>query len=274
MALRVGQFRWWQCLIVGLLVGVASWQAQRLVEGSHEPKFAVGMSRWRFISFATTKNPPAGAPTMRDLIVHPAIDGKMLVAGIDSSDNGPHPFEFVAATPFDVPAARDGTTPARTFPTVRDFLDQAPAAIAYRYAWWEEPRWITAMWFGGPVMLIGALLPVALAVLRRVGVLPPLPVKEKPLPPSKPEPAKAMPQVDHAAVASQLQAATDDLEQRLASGSSESSPTSATVTATADPQRLFTAGPADAPVPIAEKEATTYEAGVYYPVHRSKREEK
>jgi hypothetical protein len=273
MAIRLGHIRWWQCLIVGVLVGVALWQTAGAIEGSRKPHVAVGMSLRRFVMNVTMSNVPSSTGRLTDLRVHPPVNGKNLVTGTEVGNGLPHAFEFVATVPFDTTIARSAATP---YPSVREYLDKTAPALAYRYTWWEEPRWNAVIWAGGPVLVLGVLVPLMIALLRRLGVLPPLPVvvKEKRLPPSAPEPTKAAPPVDHAGISAQLRAATDDLEHRLTQAAyAEETHVGEKVAAVAAAPHVFTAGPADAPLPEVPKAATSFDGGVYYPVHRPKRGE-
>lgn len=275
MARRSGYFRWWKSLIAGVLVGIGLWLAQGAFDGWGKPEFAGGLSVRRFTELtAAGRTAGDGVPTLTDLLVHPPLDGKHLVTGHTvGGSQSEASFEFLAPMPFAVPATRDGTRPAQSFASVREYL--VSVRSTYRNAWWEEPRVRATLWIGTPIVLLGIVLPLLMELLMRLGVIerPPVIVEPPPAPPRAPEPPPPVPMVDHAAIDAQLRAATEDLEHRLARPSDDADARPVDKKS-GPPGRTFigTASP-DAPVPAPPKEETTFDGGVYYPVHRPKRGE-
>lgn len=270
MPRRGAYVRWWQGAIVGAVIGAALWQASSIADGWSKPAIVNGATPRQFAQ--TIANAANSDRRLEDVVVHPPLDGKHRVTAHVTGGGRPDlNVELFASIPFVAPPVRN--VPAGTFADVRGYL--AAADVVHRYAWWERPDARAAIWIVPPTFAFGALLPAALLLLIRLGLLAPPPVPEpkvKAKPPSPPEPAKAETPVDMDAVRSQLDAATEAIEQNLAASPIPDGVETPTSVASASPVLASSAPPDEPTAPAAPGEEKVYDGGAYYPVSRPRRE--
>lgn len=76
---------------------------------------------------------------------------------------------FLADAPYVPMLRRADAQPGLTLPAYLDKLAKDRPWIAYRYAWWQETRWVYILWMGGSVVAIAGIWPFVLNGLIAAG---------------------------------------------------------------------------------------------------------
>ena len=266
----LARLRPWQWKVGSLLLGLALGGVATFSKQYAAPDYGETINGDRdfersLVTPAPGPDPGTGPRVFHDLVVHPVriagddgprdvhvVTGRYVSAGGTVKQRC-----YVAAIPYR-PVRRDGLA---EYASVRDYLDGLEnQGVAYRYAWWNEPRWIVPTWTAGTVLGAGFLLPMlvnylAYGTIRR-------PPEEKGIDLSKVRTKKA-------AAAAAPGVGTG--EWRAAAGddvAADGVPTEAPATATPLPPVL-----GEAPLEVATVdpgEAHTYGAGPedFYPTER------
>jgi len=165
---------------------------------------------------------------------------------------------YVAAIPYR-PVRAGGRA---EYPSVRDYLDGLEKqGVTYRYAWWNEPRWIVPTWTAGTVLGAGFLLPMLVNYLTYGTIR--RPPEEKGIDLSKVRPTKSVAAAAPAVTAAEREGGTVD-DSAAGVPPEDLAPLSA-----APPPPALVATPLE--VAAAEPgEAHTYGAGPedFYPTER------
>jgi prepilin-type N-terminal cleavage/methylation domain-containing protein len=242
----------WQWLVIGLALGAVAGYLWTLPRFERDPVMRRELTADQFV--ALMHGPRARSGALTDLVLHAPRDARDFVTGTIRRGRYTWQFFLYADRPF---AA--GKT---TFPGVAEFLSseaRSPAAIQFRYAWWEET------WFGMAAgaaiggLLIGGVWPIVLALLVGAGFGSQRKADEEG-PTSKLTGATSAANATSRAHASEGEAeATRDIAPTAAPAVTAPSPEQAPVP--------LNAGPLDTAAPALPPESKEY-AGEYYPVSR------
>ena len=195
----LARLRPWQWRVGSLLLGLALGAVATVSKQYAVPDYGETMNGDRdferaLLAPAPGPDPGTGPRVFHDLVVHPVriagddgprdvhvVTGRYVSAGGVARQRC-----YVATIPYR-PVRRDGRA---EYASVRDYLDGLETqGVTYRYAWWNEPRWIVPTWTAGTVLGAGFLLPMlvnylAYGTLRR-------PPEEKGIDLSKVRPTKS-----------------------------------------------------------------------------------
>jgi hypothetical protein len=231
----------------------------------------------------------AGKPWLKDLVVHPPIQGDNSdtywvlgeVYSVDVGRKDPKdpaspfvtlgdwsPFRYPAKAPYRAVLAAPGV-----YPSVMDYLtalkQKSPdSTTRYRFAWWDSTAATIALPTMAGFLIIGVAWPMAIHLLQGAGLARPSQPNVK-QPKRRPAAATAKAAVDHSTGDRRLDEMNTQLEQDLAAGAS-SSGGKAAAAAPGDAPVKALAGTPEAAAAAAEKERLIREyGGEFYPVVRS-----
>ena len=175
--MHVQDLKRWHWILIAVAVGVALSYAWTSVEPS-VPRH-IGQETFERQLVAP---PIEGHPWLANLVVHPPVEGVMVVTGEQLSLRTNEkvadyrPFAFNAITPYQPvpPASRRNRPPPAVDPneTVLTYLAKTAAKhdhVRYRFAWERRSGVVYAIWTGGAVLLIGGIWPTLLSLLVGAG---------------------------------------------------------------------------------------------------------
>lgn len=163
--------RRWAWMLAGVIAGALVAEIQRMPSGNWAREHADAIAQHEFESAVVREF--QGVRHFTGLTVYPRQ-----VADVDGQ---PRTLHIVAGRHYDgKPRQIDGQMRAvwqpRCFvaevpywsagtqhPTVMAWLDtQASRGVRYRYAWWQEPRWMRTVWISAGFVAVGLIWPTAL----------------------------------------------------------------------------------------------------------------
>jgi hypothetical protein len=175
--MHVQDLKRWHWILIAIAVGVALSYAWTSIEPS-VPRH-IGQETFERQLVAP---PIEGHPWLANLVVHPPIDGVMVVTGEQLSLRPNEkladyrPFAFNAIAPYQPlpPASRRNRppSPSDSNETVVTFLQETAAThdhVRYRFAWERQSGVVYAIWTGGAILLIGGVWPTLLSLLVGAG---------------------------------------------------------------------------------------------------------
>jgi hypothetical protein len=179
--MAIADLKQWHWIGIGFVVGAALTVVRVSFPADERAGAVRTIGAGRFVQ-KVRASARDGVPALRGVTVHPPrrmasesgarranyVTGEILETGADGRSNYV-PFAFYAEIPFRVPGA--GAAQSTTYSVLHHLAEASGSghAIDYRYAWWETPRMITALWGGGSVLLIGGVWPMMLSLLIGAG---------------------------------------------------------------------------------------------------------
>jgi hypothetical protein len=167
----------WHWILIAIPIGAALSYAWTSIEPS-VPRH-IGQETFERQLVAT---PIEDHPWLANLVVHPPVEGVMVVTGEqlslrpDEKVADYRPFAFNAITPYQPlpPQSRRSAPPAAADPneTVLTYLAKTAARhdhVRYRFAWERQPSVVYAIWTGGAMALIGGVWPTLVSLLVGAG---------------------------------------------------------------------------------------------------------
>ena len=164
----LARLRPWQWRVGSLLLGLALGAVALISKQCAVADYGETINGDRDFERALTAVAPGGGAGVR--VFHNLVVQPVRIAG----DDGPRDVHvvtgryvsaggavkqrcYVASLPYR-PVRRDGRA---EYASVRDYLDGLETqGVTYRYAWWNEPRWVVPTWTAGTVLGAGFLLPM------------------------------------------------------------------------------------------------------------------
>jgi hypothetical protein len=183
--MQIEDFKRWHWIAISIVVGAALsylWLNLPAGEMDGARRGISGAELFRDLQLGKTDK---GFPLIQNLVINPAQSttevgtDKLVrtnyVTGEYLEPTKPgkgmyRRFSITAEVPFKPPGAR--AAPNETY-TIRDHIDQLAKShpdIRYRYAWWNMPAAIVAIWGGGSLLLIGGVWPTVLGLMIGAGL--------------------------------------------------------------------------------------------------------
>ncbi len=164
--MNVSAIRWWQWLVLSLLVGLLLGGARLYWEGQSSDSSAVMVGQLEFESLLTAP----GDQRLGEITVYPPHDGFHFVTA--RQGNG-RTIVYAASTDY---RPKSPVTMAGKTLAFRDYLERR--SVSYRYVWTDDWSFRLVTWVGASVAVIGIAWPLLLMLLIRLRLAPPPPVRE------------------------------------------------------------------------------------------------
>ena len=175
--MHIQDLKRWHWILIAIPIGAALSYAWTSIEPS-VPRH-IGQETFERQLVAT---PIEDHPWLANLIVHPPVEGVMVVTGEQLSLRPNEkvadyrPFAFNAITPYQPlpPPSRRNAPPPKGDPneTVLTYLAKTAAKhehVRYRFAWERQPGVVYSIWTGGAMLLIGGIWPTLVSLLVGAG---------------------------------------------------------------------------------------------------------
>ena len=184
--MAIDDLKRWHWVVIGAVLGALIALAQVL--GGNEPSANLpSVGRLEFEEDLRAK-PRDGSPVMENITVHPGPRGEPDLVTFDrrtdwgrfgTRNDGTArqirylPHRIYLPRPFKPMMPAPGAKAGNDY-TVRDYLrdlarTEPAGQVAYRYAWWKEPKTAFALWTAGGVLIIGGVWPTVLQFLVGAG---------------------------------------------------------------------------------------------------------
>jgi len=182
----------WHWVVIGLVGGLLmAWVRVEMADSAEGARPEKSISAARF-QHALELSPAYDAATKRyvphvfDVVVSPFANDSQhyRVTGtylkpLDTTPGfyQPMQFVFIADTPFLLVEEQQRLTPVEDADrTVLSYLEKEAKWhpwVKYRYAWWNEKRWVYVLWTAGSVVVVGGIVPVLVRLMIGAGLARP-----------------------------------------------------------------------------------------------------
>ncbi len=259
----------WHWIAIGVVLGIVLAGARMMVDPDETDSADTRISAETFVyGVGHTTGGQANLPLFRNIVVYPPVNDLDYVTGEQLMPiPGTRKYQY---KPISFHGTRPFRAAGRNSPTVRDFLQSAQKHnkdVSYRYAWWDDARFVWLTWVGGAVIVIGGVWPTLLNLMIGAGWGRPKKVKETfdlsrfKGEESKPDEKKTVTQQD----IEQLHALEAQLEEKLRpTGAGHAG---AEVATTEKPLRQLSGGPVETVAAAQDQDPNEYK-GEFYPVAR------
>lgn len=187
----IADFKFWHWMLIGLLLGAGAGYWHTVWGPDIDRGVTKTIYQREFETGLLTTYQLDHKPRVRDIVIHPTVEGKMWVTGWITMPDRRQSWRRNAGSttqpiyvelekfryPADVPYKPQNFTNALQMgdsSTVLNYVEQLAAKykdvpVSYKFAWWETPKVVMAIWTAGGFIAIGLVWPVLVRLLVGAG---------------------------------------------------------------------------------------------------------